>query len=89
MKLKKENVYGYVSTICCMIAAFWIAVNGEAAWSWIVYTVGGVTGIVHLYRQKDKSTMLMYVSWTIFDILAIIRIVFDINLIEIIKGLLL
>jgi len=77
IKPKKENVFGYISTICCMIAAFWIAILGElvfAPWCWVVYTIGGITGIIHLFRRKDRSTMLMYITWTIFDILAIVRL---------------
>ena len=77
----KESVadkkLGRASMILCMFSAVYIAIIPETIFSsiaWIVYIFGAVTGIVHLNRVKDKSTMQMYSIWLILDIIAVTRL---------------
>ena len=75
----KTIKYGKISKILCMIAAIYIAIVPESTWSsifWIVYSIGAITGIVHLHRIGEKDMMQMYAIWLVLDVYAFIRLVF-------------
>lgn len=77
---KQEDVnYGKISKILCMIAAIGIATIPETMWSsiiWVIYSIGAITGIIHLRRRNDKDTMQMYIIWLVLDVYAFVRLVF-------------
>jgi len=68
---------GMFSSILCLISSFWIAIIGEEflkPWAWVIYAAGALTGAFHLYKRRDMSILWMYVVWFIFDIYAVIRL---------------
>lgn len=76
---EKSTIFGKISKILCMISAFGIAIIPETIWSsiiWTIYSIGAITGIIHLRRKNDNDTMQTYIVWFCLDIYALMRLIF-------------
>jgi len=71
---KIQEMTGTVSLLTTIISAVWLAVAGENILIWAIYLVSSTTGITNNFLVKNRKMMLIFVIFTITNIIAILRL---------------